>query len=170
MDNVRLFLIMALGFLSLLLWEAWQEDYVIPQKQSEQASYQQDSESINLPNDGPEVPLIVNIDEASADQPLVIAEKKAFSDDRLIKVYTDTLNIMIDPKGGSIVDAKLKKYPVSTKTPDIKYHLMSQRPNDFFIGQSGLLGNEKSQAPSHQSTTPPSHRRRTRCASPRTGS
>ncbi len=152
MDNVRLFLIMALGFLSLLLWEAWQEDYVIPQKQSEQASYQKDSESINLSNDGPEVPLIVNIDEASADQPLVIAEKKAFSDDRLIKVYTDTLSIMIDPKGGSIVDAKLKKYPVSTKTPDIKYHLMSQRPNDFFIGQSGLLGNEKSQAPSHQST------------------
>ena len=42
------------------------------------------------------------------------------------------------------------KYPVAVDKPDEKYRLLSQRPTDFFIAQSGLLGAETDRTPTHE--------------------
>jgi len=153
MDNVRLFLIMALAFLSMLVWEAWQEDYVVP-KQQQQAAVDSADTGIPTPNSGeaPVAPVTASIDTpvGSVATPGVAATSPTINNARLIQVQTDTLDLRIDTRGGSIVDAKLVNYPVAVDTPDIKYHLMSQRPADFFIAQTGLLGADKDRTPNHQ--------------------
>ncbi len=142
---------MALGFLSLLVWEAWQEDYVISKtKPNEVFSENKINSNVSV-DDAPEIPLVVSIDESIKSETALPDKSKIFAGNRVVKIETDTLELVVDLQGGSIVDAKLKKYPASTKTPKIKYHLMSQRPEDYFIGQSGLLGKEKSRMPNHQS-------------------
>jgi YidC/Oxa1 family membrane protein insertase len=65
-------------------------------------------------------------------------------------VLTDTLDLAIDTRGGTIVDARLMQYPVAVDQPDTKYHLLSQRPSDYFIVQSGLLGSERERTPTHE--------------------
>ena len=133
MDNIRLFLIMALGFLSLLVWEAWQEDYVISKtKPNEVFSENKINSNVSV-DDAPEIPLVVSIDESIKSETALPDKSKIFAGNRVVKIETDTLELVVDLQGGSIVDAKLKKYPASTKTPKIKYHLMSQRPEDYFI-------------------------------------
>ncbi len=150
MDNVRLFLILALAFISLLLWEAWQKDYVIPQSRLSSESAQQDIK-LNADETMPDAPL-----HASIDSPVLTTSPVADdaldnnTQSRLIRVTTDTLDLHIDTRGGSVVDAKLVQYPVSVDTPDIKFHLLSQRPSNYFITQSGLLGADKNRTPTHQ--------------------
>jgi len=153
MDNIRLFLFMALAFLSLLIWEAWQEDYVIPKQQQQVTG---ENQGVTIPStdtgDTPSAPVQASIDTPSntVPRPTSSASGSDVEPARLIRVQTDTLDLQIDTRGGSIVDAKLNNYPVSVETPDIKYHLMSQRPSDYFIGQSGLLGADADRTPNHQ--------------------
>jgi len=153
MDNVRLLLIMALAFVSLLIWEAWQEDYVIPKQQAQQQVAMQGQ---GVPDDleTPQAPIKAGIDSASGNvtAPLPGVAETQQTGARMVHVLTDTLDLQIDTLGGSVVDAKLVQYPVSVDTPDIKYHLMSRRPSDFFIAQSGLLGAQKDRTPTHQAT------------------
>ena len=149
MDNVRIFLIMALAFISLLLWEAWQEDYVVPQTQQQQAAGFNQVPGLN---ETPNAPLSASIDANGAQPPALPGSVAASQQSRLVHVVTDTLDLQIDTLGGSIVDAKLMNYPVSVDTPEIKFHLMSQRPGDFFIAQSGLLGADTARTPTHQAS------------------
>jgi len=149
MDNSRLFLIMALALVSMLLWEAWQEDYVIP-KQQAQAIQAGKVDSIV---DTPDAPINASIDTPAGQALPSLPKTTNTANDlnsHLIKVVTDTFDMRIDTRGGSIVDVKLIQYPVSADTPEIKYHLMSQRPSDYFITQSGLLGAEKTRTPTHE--------------------
>jgi YidC/Oxa1 family membrane protein insertase len=141
MDNVRLFLLLALAFTGMLLYQSWQEDYGPRSVVSEQSnvgsepSAVPDTPSIAAP-DGGALPL-------TSDQP-------AAPGARLVQVRTDKLWLKIDTRGGSIVEAKLADYPVSVNTPDIKFQLMGTNPKDFFIAQSGLLGSDKTRAPTHE--------------------
>ena len=77
-------------------------------------------------------------------------QNKSQSTRRLVHIVTDTLNLKIDPKGATIVEARLEKYPVSIDRPDTKVRLLSHDPDDFFIAQSGLLSSDKERAPTHK--------------------
>jgi len=145
MDNIRLLLFMALAFISLLLWEAWQADYVLPKQQSTPVAQMNNAADVPVANtnDAPSLPqasmpTIGNVDPTTAP--------------KLVHVVTDTLDVYISSVGGSIIDAKLNKYPISVDQPDIKYHLMSERMSDYFIAQSGLLGADTERTPNHTST------------------
>jgi YidC/Oxa1 family membrane protein insertase len=59
-------------------------------------------------------------------------------------------DLRIDTRGGTLVDAKLMNYPVAVDQPNVKYHLLSQRSFDYFIAQSGLLGQDKERTPTHE--------------------
>ena len=151
MDNVRLFLVLTLGFLGLLLWEAWQADYVIPQQQAAARAEQPTGVSSDVPGIGsstPDIPVNAGIDQLPTAAGTALAV--AVPDSRLIHVLTDTLDLLIDAQGGTVVDAKLVQYPVAVDTPDIKFHLLSQRPSDYFIAQTGLLSADKERAPTHE--------------------
>ncbi len=146
MDNIRLFLLLGLGFIGLLLWEAWQADYVIPQHNLSTAP---SASTITTDADTatPDIPVNADVDTTP-----VIDPAAEMSPGRLIQVRTDTLDLQIDTRGGTIVDAKLMQYPVSVDTPEIKFQLLSQRFNDYFIAQSGLLGADKTRTPTHEAT------------------
>lgn len=144
MDNVRLFLLLSLGFIGLLLWEAWQADYVIPQHHTAPSAWQATSDPETAT---PDIPVDATVDAAPVLDPLAETPPG-----RLIQVRTDTLELQIDTRGGTVVDAKLIQYPVAVDTPEIKFQLLSQRFDDYFIAQSGLLGADQARTPTHEAT------------------
>jgi len=147
MDNVRLFLFMALAFLGMLLYQAWQEDYgPAPQAVAENPG---EDATASTAGETPEAPLQADIDQPTTSVPGLTPSTDS-TETRLIKVLTDTLDLAIDTRGGTIVDARLMQYPVAVDQPDTKYHLLSQRPSDYFIVQSGLLGSERERTPTHE--------------------
>ncbi len=138
MDNIRLLLFMALAFVSLMIWEAWQEDYALPKQQA---------------TDGgigvaavPETPDENAVASAGSD---TVAGTSAATG-RLVRVRTDTLDLLIDSQGATIAEARLIRYPVSVDQPEIPTRLMSRDPDDFFIAQTGLIGVADSPAPTHK--------------------
>jgi YidC/Oxa1 family membrane protein insertase len=149
MDNVRLLLFMALAFVGMLIFQAWQEDYgpaVQPPPQPVAGT------SAPLPatpgDDTPQAPVRADIDAAMPSAPST--GESGTADARLITVRTDMFDMRIDTRGGTIVDARLNQYPVAVDQPEVKYHLLSQRPSDFFIAQSGLLGEDAVRTPTHE--------------------
>ena len=149
MDNVRLFLFMALAFLGMLLYQAWQEDYG-PSKQAT-AESGAEAPAPAVVGETPDAPHQADIDEAAPSVPgLTASADENRAKTGLIKVLTDTLDLVIDSRGGSIVDARLIQYPVAVDQPEDKFRLLSQRPSDYFIVQSGLLGSETERTPTHE--------------------
>ena len=152
MDNIRLFLIMALAYTGYLLWQAWQQDYAapVPPAQEIQQSAAQTGEKGKVDQAVPQVPDVAAIDGATPQTPTLKSADQAADSSKIVTVTTDTLKVSIDTRGGSIVETLLLKYPVSIKQPDVKYRLMSRSPEDFFIAQNGLLGGENVEAPNHE--------------------
>lgn len=74
---------------------------------------------------------------AVAPQP---AQASGVSSDRLIKVFTDSLEVWIDLKGGDIVRTRLPKYPVTLEQPDEAFTLLDRSGGRTYIAQSGLIG------------------------------
>lgn len=144
MDNVRLFLFLALAFTGLLLWEAWQEDYGVgaDRQAGQRPVGQEQSDSPSAVNgDTPVTSAESDIDELVSGTMLAQPQgESGQTESRLIEVHTDTLNLRIDTRGGTIVKATLQNYPVDVDKPDDKFVLLSRSPKDFFIAQAGLLG------------------------------
>lgn len=152
MDNLRLILFMALAFLGMIIYQEWQADYGVTAVSNQQQA-QQISPNSNVSADTPDAPTNASIDsfnKSGMSSVSAVPNDGSAAQSQRIHVKTDTLDLMLDTRGGSVIDAKLVQYPVSLDTPDIKYHLMSERPFDFFIAQSGLLGQDKNRMPTHE--------------------
>ncbi len=143
---------MALAFLGMLMYQAWQEDYGT----ARQASAEQTAGDLAQAGDTPVVPQQADIDSAVPNvTPSTTSTDAAVAPlSQQVKVRTDMFDLVIDTRGGTLVDARLMDYPVAVDRPDEKYRLLSQRPSNYFIAQSGLLGlaDDKSRAPTHQAT------------------
>ena len=150
MDNIRLFLIMALAYTGFLLWQAWQDDYVQPAAQQVQATQEGTATAGNTDQSVPQVPAVTDIDSAAPQVAKPTDTGKPAVSGQLVTVTTDTLKVGIDTQGGTIVETLLLKYPVSMQQPDVKYRLMSRSQDDFFISQNGLLGAGNQDAPNHE--------------------
>lgn len=131
MDNQRLFLFIALSFVLLLLWEAWQKDYRSGPGPVEVAAPELDSQQ-SLP-DIPDLP-------QTEPRGLATQEKNqpVFPVGQYIRVVTDLFDIKISNIGGDLRYADLRKLPVSLEKPDEPLQLMGDRPPLLFIAQSGL--------------------------------
>jgi YidC/Oxa1 family membrane protein insertase len=152
MDNVRLILIMALLFLGLMLYQAWQKDYgsqpapVAAAAQETGASPPTGTSSGDLPQtpttDAPPVRSddLPGLARGSADLP---------SAGRVL-VHTDVFSVEIDLHGGDLRVARLLAYPVSSDRPDDPYVFMNDMPPHVFVAQSGLLGASEEYAPTHK--------------------
>lgn len=137
MDFQRVILFSAFAFTLLMIWQAWQKDYVHPTTVATQ---------ISVAKDTPMVPTTTGGETPASDAPSV---KGLNSADR-IRVETDQFDIVIDTLGGDLREVDLKEYPVSKDKPDEPFRLMSDEKN-IFIAQSGLLpvSGSNSAAPSH---------------------
>lgn len=139
MDNQRVLLYAAFGFLLLLLWQQWQLDYNTPKPPAAVAS--STSQSGASSDDSPTIeganPL------APADATDIPGSSAAVNDGQSIHVVTDVLDITIGTKGGDIREAKLLAYPVSIEQPDNPFRLLSANDDKFYVAQSGLQAKNK---------------------------
>jgi YidC/Oxa1 family membrane protein insertase len=150
MDNIRTFAIFGLLIVSLLLWEAWQKDYVRPQQAIQTAAVEEsvadlpaiapatDTNQQDLPM-MPSAENLAGLPEITQDLATISANK--------IHVKTDVMDLYIDTQGGDIRDLALLKYPVESKTPDVPIQFLANTASNFFVTQSGLRSNTS--APTH---------------------
>ena len=68
------------------------------------------------------------------------AQPSGVAPGRLIKVFTNTMEVWIDLRGGDIVRVRLPQYPVSLKEPNEAYTLLDRSAGRTYIAQSGLIG------------------------------
>jgi YidC/Oxa1 family membrane protein insertase len=139
MDFQRLLLVAALSFTLLMIWQAWQQDYVQPK--TEVAQGQTGTQpAADMPG-APEQPL-------AAAQPGDAPSVRQVKSVQRIQVKTDLYDIEIDGIGGDLRRVDLLDYPVEVGKPDQPFRLMSDQ-RDFFIAQAALLPSNASPAPNH---------------------
>lgn len=141
MEQIRLILLIALSFISLMLWEAWQRDYGPEPAADTPAAV---SKEQSLPTDLPTPVAQVSPD---ADAPV---SAQAVSTTR-IHVRTDVLALEIGLQGASIQKAELLRYPDEDIAERSPFNLLDDSATRYFVHQSGLkaVGTE---SPDHYAT------------------
>ena len=95
MDTLRFILVLALALVSIMLWEAWQQDYG-------SAPTRSNGQALAPADEDPGIPQIKPDDPSGADLPR--ADSAAQTGGSLVTVETDVMRLGIDP-GGTIVYA-----------------------------------------------------------------
>ena len=153
MTSPRNILLIALLFISYLLWMQWQEDYdrapaavatttASPTATNAAAPTPSGSESkADVPTPRttatPALPNVAPV--APTDTQAAVAH---------VVVTTDVLRVEIDPKGGSVVVADLLAYPQTEKKSAPPVRLLDDRDATFFEAQTGLVSGTGA-APAH---------------------
>lgn len=127
MDYKRLFLLFTLGLIALWLWQAWQLDYPAPKPVVAK----------KVAQDNNDVPAFNAQDPQTSQHNLPPPDTT--TQQKLITVTTDTLIVRIDPQGGNVVYAALRKYPIEQNHPDKPVVLLNENPETLYLAQSGLI-------------------------------
>ncbi len=117
MDSQRNLFLIALLFVTFLLWQAWQTD------NSPQPQAQTTQQATNVPGD------------ASASQAAVPESSQG----ELVTITTDVVSLTINTRGGDVEQAKLLAYPETLDSKD-PFVLLETSPNFLYQAQSGLIG------------------------------
>ncbi|WP_416306759.1 membrane protein insertase YidC [Neptunicella sp. SCSIO 80796] len=133
MESQRSLLVIGLLFVSFLLWQQWQVDYspkpVAPPQQIINDQQQADVNS-DIPA-GQDVPASTIVNPVAA----------VANDAKTIRISTDTLELLINTKGGDIVSANLNDFSV-TQGSDDTFSLLRPDQATLYIAQSGLIGTD----------------------------
>ena len=145
MDTTRFILLLAIGLVGMMLVQEWEKDYgQAPQTQT--TTQAETNSSDDTSEDIPDIPLF---DEQTAtlgaDQ---ITDTEGVATDT-ISVVTDVYDLELSLLGASITKAKLLKYPVDQRQPDLPLTHFDQSSELFYIMQGGLRG--KGDLPTHKS-------------------
>lgn len=132
MDNPRLLLYISLGFILLLLWQAWEQQNAPPAPVVTSAPAT--ASGGNTP-DVPRVPEAPGVPAAPAGTPTANVITRA----ERIEIVTDLFQGSIDTLGGDLRELRLRKHPVAADKPEQPFRLMGDE-GDVFIAQSGLIG------------------------------
>lgn len=139
MDNQRTLLVAALAFVSILIWQAWQKDYAIPETaiKSEFVT----SNAVQQPSDVP---------EAQDDSGLVeggVLSDQTNGKGQVIRVNTDVYALEINTLGGSIGQMQLTQYP-EEKGEAAVIQLLNEKAPKIFVAESGLVA-KNGESPNH---------------------
>lgn len=160
MDNQRILLWAALGFLLLQIWTSWQLDYG-PRPEPVAVGTGNSTAVGSTPNVGIDQSEASNANPGSNDLPSPVSgsvrtntdslpsqSEQAEQEGRQITVTTDTLQVTLSTVGGDVNEVDLLLYPTSLQTPDDPFVLLSNREDRYFVAQSGLQSTN-GDAPSH---------------------
>lgn len=139
MDVQRVILIAALALVSYLMVLQWNEDYGPAVQPAQQVTSSSAYTSDSVPA-ASELPQATDT-TASADIPRTgaVAATEKTAANRLIKVSTDVLELLIDPRGGDIIQAALPMHKAALHS-DQPFILLEQNANRTYVAQSGLIG------------------------------
>ncbi|MBJ3816789.1 membrane protein insertase YidC [Shimwellia pseudoproteus] len=118
MDSQRNLLIIALLFVSFMIWQAWEQDHA-PQPQAQQSTQTTTTSAGNAADQG--VP--------------------ASGQGKTITVKTDVLELTINTRGGDVEQALLLTYPQELRS-NSPFELLETKPNFIYQAQSGLTGRD----------------------------
>ena len=144
MDNIKTFLIFGLLIVSLLLWEAWQNEYARPAQVAEQTMTEAGVYPVEEKGDLPDLPVISNVSDGSLP---ALEKRRATGGSKQVHIKTDLMDLYIDSKGGDIRRLALSKYPIESSKPDVPVQFLNDNAADFFVVQSGLRSDAR--APTH---------------------
>ena len=153
MDNQRLLI---WAFFALMLWmtyQTWVQDYG-------PKPVQPTADPGTAVVDAPEVPAAagqipeITEPEAAPRLPDVTAGEAADTSSAatVIRVSTDVFNIEIDPVGGTLSKAVLKKYPVHKDDPNNLVRLLTTDRADLALIESGIRGSGDGPEATHLTT------------------
>ena len=139
MDNQRTLLVAALAFIAVLIWQAWQKDYVLPQQVANaEGQVNQQADVPNTVSADSTLPSSLGINESDgSNQP----------NGGVIRVVTDVYELEIDTQGGSIVELHLSDYP-EKKGEEEKVQLLDNQAAKTFVVESGLVS-QSGDSPNH---------------------
>lgn len=141
MDVQRIILIAALAIISYMLVLQWNQDYgvkSVPVAQTESVSAYQSNTDPVASNNSSDLPTTESAVSANTDLP----EAKtiaASTQQQLVSVKTDVLELLIDTKGGDIIELALLKHKAALDN-DQPFALLEQNGNRTYVSQSGLIG------------------------------
>jgi len=152
MVNLRFLLFFALAVVLLLIYQAWMRDYgrpvVMPETVQQPPVPTRETPEADATPDSSEIP--------DAPVPTVgatpVPSVQAVGSEDLVRVETDLLQVEISRRGATVTSAWLKDYAVVAEDPETRFRLFKPSPPNMFIAQSGLLGGEQGQLPTHQVT------------------
>jgi YidC/Oxa1 family membrane protein insertase len=136
METTRFLLIISLGLVLTMIWQAWVKDYGHLDTQYKTKTTVEQKEENEIVIQETTTPTL-NIEENISPRPTNDTEATPFEK---IKVTTDVFDLAINPQGGTIEYAALKKYPVSKKNQDKKIVILKRKENDnYYLIQGGVL-------------------------------
>lgn len=155
METQRLLLYLAFGFLCLIIYQTWLQDYHTPAPIAQT--------STDVPGATPTaVGSLPAAPSSSADLPAAVAGSVATPTANevgveipSVSVSTDVMDIVISSRGATIVGVELLDYPVSIEQPDIPFQLVSNDPLHFLVAESGLQARANEAAPTHRELMTP---------------
>ncbi|EJF3860116.1 membrane protein insertase YidC, partial [Salmonella enterica] len=116
MDSQRNLLVIALLFVSFMIWQAWEQDKN-PQPQTQQTTQTTTTAAGSAADQG--VP--------------------ASGQGKMITVKTDVLDLTINTRGGDVEQALLPAYPKELGSNE-PFQLLETTPQFIYQAQSGLTG------------------------------
>lgn len=144
---MRNFLLVALGLVCLLLWQAWQKDYVYNSPHGEVAARKQAIIAKNSSDVPVEIADFVPGEKYLSDKPEHAVNERTNS--QIIEVRTDLFDIKIDTKGGSVVALDLVEFPHSSEAMEKFYTLLSPDEEQLYQIEGGLLSKQRADRVDH---------------------
>ena len=154
--STRVFFIILLAMIGFFIYVEWQRDYaapVQPEQPLEPLEFDDDRPDpvAAAPEDLPELPdLVEGPDRTRDDVPETAPREAEIRAARRIEVITDEYTVDLDANGGTLVDLRLKNYPVEVDRPNEPFVLLIEELPDIFVAQAGLLSRDHD-APNHRS-------------------
>lgn len=137
---LRVLIIIAMLITAYLLILAWRDDYVNKPVNTASVAVNTDSNA-DIPASSVSGDLPASHQPNSAHVVAAGSDSSAVQSGGLISVKTDRYDIKINPKGGDVVYAALRKYD-ATLNSDTPFVLLESDSNRVYIAQSGLIGQD----------------------------
>ncbi len=138
--------ILVVTFLLFIRWSEFQEEkHALEQLPEETLSSQVETPASEFPTSTSistesESESDDDIPQAPAESGYQETPSLPVSKSALIKVKTDTLDVVIDTHGGDIVRVALPKYLVKQDEPDNPFIMLRRTESHTYVAQSGLVG------------------------------
>jgi len=158
MENQRLIIFIALSFVILLMYNAWQEQFGPKRQLSSGPAAPLQSVPSAPPSNGipaitskppTDIPAGPSNAAPAAGTAKPVVENSALARAQRIRVTTDLLDIEIDTLGGDVRKASLLKFPENLAEPNTPVVLFNDELPYVLVAQSGLVASQGQSADHH---------------------
>lgn len=163
MDIKRIVLILALASVAYMLVVQWNKDYgTVAKSKQTTASSLQDQSMPALPTESAtkvKSPSANDLPTVHEEKNVELVEETTANTQSYIRVKTDTLDMLINPRGGDVEYTALLKHKKSHDDSNESFVFLEKNSNRTYVAQSGLIGkngidNRSDGRPLYQSIQP----------------